>query len=144
MRIPRPRFTVRRMMVGLVVIAPSLRSILWVVEMRTKSVAYESRAQSFAWMTAHAGSGTFTSDGRFINIWEDENTWLQDAWACKLAEKYWRLSDYPWLPAEPDPPPPEPLAHPRRAIDLPAGIQTGCLSRASRPPAWTFLWTWRR
>jgi hypothetical protein len=143
MPIPRPRFTLRRMMIGLAIVALPLRAIFWVAEMRTKSLAYERRAESFAWITARSGSVTFTSDGRFINTWENENHWLEDAWACKLAEKYRRLSDYPWLPVEPDPPPPTPLAKPRPAIDLPAEMEVGCLNRDSTPPAWTMLWTYR-
>ncbi len=138
-----PRYTVRRLMVAVAILALSLRAILWLVEMRTRSAAYQRRAWEIGLMTARSGSGILTSDGRWVGIGEDENTRLHDAWACKLAEKYWRLSDYPWLPVEPDPPPPERLAQPRRAIDLPAEMESDCWDRGSRPPAWTFLWTWR-
>jgi hypothetical protein len=97
-------------------------------------------------MTRASGSGAITKDGRPVNIYDDENDWLRDAWACKLAEKYLRLSHYPWLPVEPDPPPPERLAHPRPAIDLPAEMASGrrWIDLDAHAPGWTFLWTWRR
>jgi hypothetical protein len=131
-------------MIAVVVAAVLMGVSRWIVVMRTRSAAYNRRAQEFGWTTARMGSGILTEDGRWVSINDDENDWLRDAWACKLAEKYWRLSDYPWLPVEPDPPPPERLAYPRRATALPAEMQSGCWNRASRPPAWTFLWTWRR
>ena len=143
MPLPRVRFTVRRLMAAVAILALSLWAILWVVEMRTRSIAYERRALEFGLMTARMGSGLVTSDGRWVSKYDDENDWRHDAWACMLAAKYWRLSDYPWLPVEPDPPPPEPLPHPRCAIDLPAEMQSGCWNRDSRPPFWTLLWTWR-
>ena len=150
MKRPRLRFTVRRLMIAVAILAVSIRAISWVVEMRTRSASYDRRAFEFAWRTGHSGSGIITKDGRLVGLGENENTRLEDAWACKMARKYWRLSDYPWLPVEPDPPPPERLAHPRHAIDLPAEFHHpelhnwGCWNRDSSPPAWTFLWTWRR
>src|SRR6516162_3210080 len=120
-----PRFTVRRLMVAVAILPLSLRAILWVVEMRTRSALYDRRAFEFAHSTARSGSIALTKDGREVNLYDDENDWLHDAWACTMAKKYWRLSDYPWLPVEPDPPPPERLAHPRRAVDLPEGVESG-------------------
>ena len=142
MRLPLVRFTVRRMMVGVAITAALMGVSRWIVEMRTRSAEYKRRAWDFSWMTARSGSLIRTRDGRWVNGYDDENDWLLDAWACKLAEKYWRLSDRPWLPVEPDPPPPERLAHPRPATDLPAEMESGCWNRVSRPPAWTFLLTW--
>jgi hypothetical protein len=61
-----------------------------------------------------------------------------------MAAKYHRLSYYPWLAAEPDAPPPQRLAHPRRALEMPPQDNSASLSvRGLRPPAWTFLWTGR-
>jgi type II secretory pathway pseudopilin PulG len=143
-RLPRVRITIRRMMVAVAIVGLLMGTGRWVVVMRTRSAAYDRRAQEFGMMTARGGSAVLTADGRLISINDDENDWLRDAWACKLAEKYWRLSDYPWLPVEPDSPRPERLAHPRPATALPAEMESGCWNRASRPPAWTFLWTWPR
>jgi hypothetical protein len=144
MKRPRLRFTVRRLMIAVAIVAVSISAISWVVEMRTRSTAYERRAIEFAGSTARGGSGFVTKDGRWVSKYDDENDWLRDAWACKMAKRYWRLSDYPWLPVEPALPPPERLDNPRPAIDLPAELDhTDCWNRESRPPAWTFLWTWR-
>jgi hypothetical protein len=144
MKRPRLRFTVRRLMIAVAILALSIRAITWVGEMRTRSANYAERASRFGDMTGRSGSAIIRSDGVRVSIHDDENTRLQDEWACKLAERYWRLSDYPWLPVEPDPPPPARLDHPRRAIDIPDWKPCGCWNRPNEPPAWTFLWTWRR
>ena len=101
------------------IVAVLIGAVRWVVEMRTRSALYDRRAFEFAWSTACLGSIVTTKDGRRVSRYDDENDWLEDAWACKMAKKYWRLSDYPALPVGTHPPPPERLAHPRRAIDLP-------------------------
>jgi hypothetical protein len=131
-------------MIAVAILALSLWAILWVVEMRARSAAHRRRAFDFAVMTARSGSLVQMSNGRWVDRYENENTRLMDAWALRMAEKYWHLSDYPWLPVEPDPPPPERLAHPRTAFELPEKKWNGLLvgERGSRPPAWTFLWTW--
>jgi hypothetical protein len=143
MRLPRLRFTVRRLMIAVAIVALLMGGSLWIVQMRTRSASYRQRAFEFAVMTARSGSGILTKDGRWVSRYDNENDWLRDAWACKLAEKYWGLSHYPWLPVEPDPPPPERLARPRPAVDLPAELQPGCWSIDLDAPWWTFLWTWR-
>jgi hypothetical protein len=84
----RPRLTIRRLMVVVAILALSLRSILWVVEMRTRSATYARRAFEFGLMSARSGSFVKTKDGRWVNRYDDENDWLRDGWACKLAEKY--------------------------------------------------------
>jgi hypothetical protein len=131
-------------MMAVVILALSLRAIFWVVEMRTRSAAHRQRAWEFALMRACVASFVPMNDGRWVDRYEDENTRLRDAWARRMSEKYWHLSDYPWLAVEPDPPPPERLAHPRTAFELPELEWNGLLvgERGSRPPAWTFLWTW--
>jgi hypothetical protein len=141
MRMPRFRFSMRRMMVAVVTLALALAAIRWVAEMKTRSADSRRRARDFGAMSIHYGSGIITSDGGWVGMGEDENTRLIDRWACELSEKYWRLSDYPWLPVEPDPPPPERLARPRSGLDLPAETACSCWNRGSRPPAWAFLWT---
>ena len=145
MRIPRVRFTVRRQMVAVAVVGLFMGASLWVVEMRTRSAAYRKRAlEQLGMMTsAAAGSGTLTRDGRPVSIYDNENDWLRDAWVSELAEKYWRLSYYPWLPVAPGPPPPGPLAHPRAAVDCPVEMDRARAYRFADAPWWTFLWTWR-
>jgi hypothetical protein len=48
MGMPRVRFTVRRMIVGIAVIALALSGIVWVGKMRLLSVAYHQRAEAFS------------------------------------------------------------------------------------------------
>jgi hypothetical protein len=113
--------------------------------MRTRSVAYRRRAWECMSFTFRHGSLVRTADGRWVDRYENENDWREDDWAWRMAAKYRCLSYYPWLAAEPDPPPPRPLTHPRSAWELPERDNSPAVSvRAMRPPAWTFLWTWHR
>ena len=148
MKWPRVRFTIRRLMVAVAILAVAIRAVLWIGDMRRLSNEYALRAFRFSTVPQrmfNSKSFAMTKDGRWVNRNDDENDWLRDAGACKLAEKYWRLSDYPWLPVEPDPPPPQPIPHPRPAVDLPAEMDCRCQTpMAERPPRWTFLWAWRR
>jgi hypothetical protein len=141
---PRPRFTVRRLMVAIAILALVFGAISWVSEMRARSADFRRRAFGFEMSTRRAGSLAQAPDGRWVQAFDDENDLLDDAWAWRMAAKYHRLSYYPWLAAEPDPPPPQYLAHPRRALDMPARDGSASRSvRGLRPPCWTFLWTWR-
>jgi hypothetical protein len=112
MKRPRLRFTMRRLMVAVAIIAVLIGAGRWVVEMRTRSIAHSRRAREFASMIAGAISETQTTEGRWIDRYDNENGRIIEAWAGTLARKYWRLSDYPWLPVEPDPPFPKLLDHP--------------------------------
>jgi hypothetical protein len=139
-----PRFTVRRLMIAIANLAIGFGAIKWIAEMRTRSAAYWRRAFEFEASTLRSGSMDVTADGRLVNRYDTENDLLHDAWAWRTTAKYRRLSYYPWLVVEPDPPPPQRLAHPRRALELPA--QDGALRVSvldSSPPVWTYLWTWR-
>ena len=139
----RPRFTMRRLMVVVAIVGLLMGGSLWIVRMRTRSAAYRQRAFEFSLMTARDGGVIFTEDGKFHSKYDNENDWLRDAWACKLAEKYWRLSLRPWLPVEPDPPPPELLAHPKNTVDDENEMYP-CRGDSNLDiPWWTFLWTWR-
>jgi hypothetical protein len=73
MKWPRPRFTVRRVMVAVAILAVLIRSTLWFVEMRTWSVEYNRRAFEFGLMTYKMSSGRLTSDGRWVCMYDDEN-----------------------------------------------------------------------
>ena len=153
MKLPRVRFTVRRMMVAVAIVALSLGAIRWVVEMRHRSAAYQRRALEYA-VSIRCSTGILVRmpDGRWVDRYryQDENDRRDDAWARQLAAKYRRLSYTPWLAAGPDPPRPVRLAHPRNAFELPAKVITEVdvdqpsWDWVERPPAWTFLWTWPR
>jgi hypothetical protein len=148
MRLPRfrPRFTVRSLMIAVAIVGLVMGASLWLVEMRARSAAYRWRAFQFGSMTCtRLGHTVRAKNGLSVNPMDDENRYHKYAWAHKLAEKYWRLADRLWLPVEPDPPPPEPLAHPRVALDCPAEIQSWGWPWHREPfyPWWTFLWSWR-
>jgi hypothetical protein len=132
-------------MISVAILAIGFGAIKWVAEMRARSSAYHRRAGEFERRTLRRSSLVRTADGRLVDRFDNENTWLGDDWARRMAAKYERLSYFPWLAAEPDPPPPLPLAHPRSALELPARDYSPVTSvYILRPPAWTFLWTWRR
>ena len=113
MKWPRPRFTVRGLMIAVATLAVAFGAISWVAGMRVRSAAYRQRAFEFQMSTLRSGSMVRTPDGRWVDGWEDENDWLNDARAWRMAARYLRLSYYPWLTAEPDEPPPRLLEHPR-------------------------------
>lgn len=141
----RPRMTTRRLMIAVAILALAFGAIKWVAEMRARSAAYSWRANEFGLSTVRSGSFVRTADGRWVDRFDNENDRLMDAWTWRMVAKYRRLSYYPWLAVEPDPPPPELLAHPRSALDLPERDRSLAASvRAMRPPVWTLLWTWRR
>jgi hypothetical protein len=148
MRLPRLRFTVRRLIVAVAILGLLMGTGRWVVRMRIRSAAYRGRAYAFAGKTAQAfGRSVKANDGGRVNVYDNENSYLQYAWAREMANKYWRLTNRPWLPAGPDPPRPERLAHPRPAVDCPAELRSrGPSIRWYFEPVspwWTFLWTWR-
>ena len=141
----RLRFTVRSLMIVVAIVGLLLGASLWVLEMRTRSAAYRKRALEFGVMFWRgSGSAAWTKYGRMVDVYDSENDWIKDEWAYKQAEKYWRISHYPWLPVDPDPPPPKLLVHARAAVDLPAEMHWAGRYRYPDAPWWTFLWTWRR
>ncbi len=145
MRRPLFRFTTRRLMIAVAVIATIFGAVSWVGKMRVRSAAYRQRAVGFEWMTAHARSGYFTPGGRYLDRWDDENVRHKDDWAWQLEAKYLYLVSHPWLDAEPDPAPPEPIPHPKHGLELPEQKRPeGPSAMDWDPPRWTFLWTWRQ
>jgi hypothetical protein len=145
MRWPRPRFTVRRLMISVAILAIGFGAIKWVAEMRARSSACHRRAGEFERRTLRRGSFVWKGGNKWVDRFDNENDCLRDDWARWMAAKYERLSYFPWLAAEPDPPPPLRLAHPRSALELPGRDYSTVTSvYVLRPPAWTFLWTWRR
>jgi len=132
-------------MMAVAILAVGFGAFEWVAKMRDRAAAYRRRAFEYEMRTLRMGSMVSTTDGRWVDRYEDENDRLQDAWAWRMEAKYQHLSYYPWLAVEPDPPPPEPLAHPRGAREMPKRDDSVIAAvRGSRPPAWTILWTWRR
>jgi hypothetical protein len=146
-----PRFTVRQLMIAVAIVGLLVAAGRWVVEMRTRSALYNRRAIDFANCTVglfSAGSKAFITrkDGTLVHANDTEYKLLNNAWAYKMAVKYRRLSYYPWLPVEPDLPRPDPLAKYQDVFNCSLPIEENPWPRYGnmRPPAWTFLWAWRR
>jgi hypothetical protein len=94
MRLPRARFTVRRMMVVVAVAGVALQG----ARLAGLSLRYRRLAESYAgW-------------GRWPRKSSEEARARERrkvAWAHALARKYERAARAPWLPVEPDPPEPK-------------------------------------
>jgi hypothetical protein len=109
MRMPRFRFTVRRMMVAVAIVG----ACVWGVRMLQMSRAYGKKAERFASnamdrIPGFNGEWPKTPEGeaklrRTWDLWKQE---MEDHNAA-MAAKYRRAARYPWLPVAPDPPEPE-------------------------------------
>lgn len=144
----RPRLTIRRLMIGVAIVGVLSDAGWWVSRMRARSATYQDRAYDWGSQTARMmGKGGTARDGGSVNLYDNENDYLRYAWRRSRADRYWRLALRPWMAVEPDPPPPEPVARPRPAIDCPAAIRNrGPWIRWYVEPVypwWTFPWTWR-
>jgi hypothetical protein len=92
MRLPRVRFTVRRMMIAVAVVGVALGMCLWMVR-RSKIFRERSNDHGRTW-AAMMERGMEPGNG------------LAD-YHRRLSEKYDRAALIPWLPVAPDPPEPE-------------------------------------
>src|SRR4051794_33705458 len=77
MRFLRLRFTVRRMMVGVAVIALALGWNVWAGRMDRQSIAFDKRAEAYMEITFHIGSGMLDESGQWVDI--DEDARVRDA-----------------------------------------------------------------
>jgi hypothetical protein len=104
MRLPRVRFTVRRMMIAVVVLGVALKGVTW---LRRRSLEFEARAQYHSarkvWEFASGKDGVCHQRNDF----GEEVSAEEDRWHYTLEQKYLIAARYPWLPVEPDPPEPE-------------------------------------
>jgi hypothetical protein len=87
-----PRFTVRRLMVAVAVLAGTLAAWSWIVR-RAAHYREISAYHSAKWNTIDT-TGTPEVDARV-------------EWHRAMAEKYEFAARYPWLPLSSDPPEPE-------------------------------------
>jgi hypothetical protein len=99
MKRPRVRFTVRTMMVLVAVAGLTSGVVVWHGRMRRLSALYEMRAAIY--ITNHI-SWNHTREMRERKRPKS----AREKWRDEMAEKYTRAARYPWLPVEPDPPPP--------------------------------------
>jgi hypothetical protein len=94
MRLPRVRFTVRRLMIAVAIVGLMLGLTLW---MKRRSAEFQKKARFY--------------DGMFITMfWQDHSPppgLAHNLWVGEMATKYRYAASYPWWPVEPDPPEPE-------------------------------------
>src|SRR3954451_17181738 len=97
MRFPRVQFTVRRMMVAVMVAAIALAA----VPLKRRSDEFRRRAAVHAWLS-QPGGGSYIGDfDRLMREMEMFRTYHSRMW-----RKYEYLACHPCLSADPDPPPP--------------------------------------
>jgi hypothetical protein len=115
MRLPRMRFTVRRLMIAVAFLALFLGGWVW---MERKSARFSDLANWHHSQITCIFDGCMGADGEFVY----EATSLPqrdgdppvslrqqriDTWHRQISMKYWAAARRPWLPVEPDPPEPE-------------------------------------
>jgi hypothetical protein len=65
------------------------------------------RHERFRWIAIqHRGQVPILSPIKPVGM--DDKRWRLHQWHLSMARKYERAAGYPWLPAAPDPPEPEP------------------------------------
>jgi hypothetical protein len=107
MRLPRVRFTVRRLMIMSAVVAVSFAA--W-IETKRRSVEYEIRAMDHA-LKASVYKGNSTRPDTWVHLELDRPPPPPDpamlAYHAAMASKWSDAASRPWLPVEPDPPEPK-------------------------------------
>jgi hypothetical protein len=110
MRLPRVRFTVRRIMTAVAVAA----CILGGIRLQQLAAGYQERSSHFAHRMLMEKVGCYFDDvildaaareksrRKYTDLSHRRYLRYQS-----LGEKYERAARYPWLPVEPDPPEPE-------------------------------------
>ena len=115
MRLPRPRFTVRRLMIAIAIVAVFLGVWLWAERRRArfKALAHWHDMQVVYVVVEYLlpdGSCIFEVTSLPQKIGDPHVPPRQQricTWNYQLAQKYRRAARYPWLPVEPDPPEPK-------------------------------------
>ena len=110
MRLPRVRFTVRRMMVAVAVMAALLAGVAWCRGMIRAARDHRERAllnrsQEQLQRQIVASVDLFVEPGEAPGA--ARGAAALAAHYESLGLKYERAALYPWLPVEPDPPPPK-------------------------------------
>ena len=119
MRLPRPRLTIRRLMIVVALVGAALggekmRRVR--AERASKAAFHESWAD--VWAEDGSRMDGIMDQARHLDddalrqrlvdfARERENTRAHERWDREMATKYARAAARPWLPLEPDPPAPE-------------------------------------
>jgi hypothetical protein len=104
MRLPRTRFTIRRMMVVVAVFALLLGAVA-IVRRQAHLQRLADYHAKMAWQLQSSHGTVIRPNGAFVHVPLTPQR-LAD-YHEDLARKYERAARYPWLPVEPDPPEPE-------------------------------------
>lgn len=104
MRLPRVRFTIRRMMITVAVVS----ILVWAVKLHQIADSHRARAYRSKQHWGAAWRGMYQkTDGSYSSILGNENRDLHMFYYRSLKEKYERAARYPWISVAPDPPEPE-------------------------------------
>ncbi len=106
-RLPRVRFTVRRLMVAVALAAVAIGGVAWVA--RVERLASEYRRQYARHSAEVQRYGEEASKALGLGGGRERHVRASRlaAYHARLESKYGRAAHNPWLPVEPDPPPPE-------------------------------------
>jgi hypothetical protein len=115
MLLPRVRFTVRRLMLVVAIIAVALGGGVWVVEMMRLSHAYRLRAALHVQKHRHLLSvphgrfeGALATISMSLGLEKAYERRLRSiAYHVSMKQKYDRAAARPWLVLSPDPPEPD-------------------------------------
>ena len=95
MRLPRVRFTVRRMMIAVAVVALAIGMVARSRQMSKIADRHAAQILEHSQMMP-------LPNGAFAALLDNRGEWHQ-----AMVAKYRRVARFPWLPVEPDPPEPE-------------------------------------
>jgi hypothetical protein len=99
MKLPRPRFTIRRLMIMIVLVSLILAGLGL---MRRREILLDRSAEHFG-PAAMEGSLVMTEDGpAYTNLSTEKGQWHE-----AMRRKYLYYGHRPWLSVPPDPPEPE-------------------------------------
>ena len=104
MRLPRVRYTVRRMMVVVLIVAIMLAIH---VTLQRRRVRFEQLSRYHIQSIRIESSCSWAPyEPEESDVLSDKALW-QAIWHAKLSRKYSEAARRPWLPVSPDPPQPE-------------------------------------
>jgi hypothetical protein len=112
MALPRIRFTIRRLMVLVMVVGVGTGLVVEGERRRARFRALADQHEDLALRCSVVYPGPDSEDQRrMVRLWQEWD--VQTAtYHARLAEKYGRAARFPWVPLAPDPPePPPPDGH---------------------------------
>ncbi len=106
MKLPRVRFTIRRIMVAVAIVAMLfIGVVLW-----RRSQEYRRRAEShdlLLWSALPVAIDEAASPGRLGGGLSVGGLLRRAKYHHEMSRKYWWAAARPWVSVDPDPPPPE-------------------------------------